>query len=164
MTIKPLPTSYLMSCLPVTWRDALWGVEQGWATRDVLIERAIQQVLDGSDDATIIALAGLFKHEQNAALDLARILAAKEIESPADPSSTWLCLALRWAFENRNLFADPLALVEELYADFDYPAEIASFVRYMPSDPGYNPAEHTSIENEARLYRDWGRYVEENCK
>ncbi len=36
--------------------------------------------------------------------------------------------------ENRETVEDPFAVVEELYADFDYPEEIAGFVRYMPPE------------------------------
>jgi hypothetical protein len=36
--------------------------------------------------------------------------------------------------ENKDSYSDPLVLVEQLYADFNYPETIASFVRYMPSE------------------------------
>lgn len=32
--------------------------------------------------------------------------------------------------------ADPLQLIEMLYADFGYPTEIETLVRYMPATPG----------------------------
>ncbi|HFC6348968.1 TPA: DUF2247 family protein, partial [Neisseria lactamica] len=45
------------------------------------------------------------------------------------------------------------------YADFDYPEEIESFVRYMPPKDGYIPSAHSNEENIARLYVHWERYL-----
>jgi hypothetical protein len=52
-----------------------------------------------------------------------------------------------------------LGVVEEVYAEFDYPDEVASFVRYMPAGNGYDPRRHSEAENEARLYDEWNRFV-----
>ena len=37
--------------------------------------------------------------------------------------------------------------VEVIYADFDYPYEIESFIKYMPPSDGYDPSTHSQIEN-----------------
>lgn len=46
----------------------------------------------------------------------------------------WLYLILKWLYKNRSKYKDPLAIVEELYEEFEYPEDMKTFVRYMPSD------------------------------
>ena len=63
----------------------------------------------------------------------------------------WLYLSLASLFENKEYMDDPLSVVEDIYADFEYPPEIQSFVRYMPATDNYAPRDHTAEENNERL-------------
>jgi hypothetical protein len=71
-----------------------------------------------------------------------------------------MLLTLDWVLTNRESFKDPLGEVEEIYADFDYPQEIAPLVRYMPPTDGWRPGEHSAEVNLARLFRLWADFVE----
>lgn len=71
----------------------------------------------------------------------------------------WLYVLLSDVFHRKEEFEDPLGEVEKIYADFDYPEEIESFVRYMPPKDGYIPSAHTYEENIARLYSHWEHYL-----
>ena len=44
----------------------------------------------------------------------------------------WLYILLSWLWINRESFEDTLDEVESIYTDFDYPAEIESFIKYIP--------------------------------
>ena len=73
----------------------------------------------------------------------------------------WAYLVLAWVYEHRNDYSEPLAVVEEVYAYFDYPEKISAFVRYMPSEA----ADLGSLElNIARLYERWEAYLKEEAK
>jgi hypothetical protein len=94
---------------------------------------------------------------------LATVISLAEREPNANKdraAETWLCILLAWLFENRRSVDDPLGLVEEIYADFEYPKKVAAFVRYMPSD---EPPLGTKEQNEERLIRKWGEFVA-NCR
>ena len=54
---------------------------------------------------------------------------------------------------------DPLAEVEKIYEDFNYPEEIESFVRYMPPKDGYDPSLYSYEENLIRLFENWKSYL-----
>ncbi|EPH9348967.1 TPA: DUF2247 family protein, partial [Neisseria gonorrhoeae] len=71
----------------------------------------------------------------------------------------WLYILLNDVFHRKEEFEDPLGEVEKIYADFDYPEEIESFVRYMPPKDGYIPSNHSYEENIARLYSHWEHYL-----
>jgi hypothetical protein len=63
-------------------------------------------------------------------------------------------MLLSYLFENKGLFSDPLEKIEELYADLDYPEDISSSVRYMPSPEG-------EVGSEERLYANWKSVISE---
>lgn len=51
----------------------------------------------------------------------------------------WLYLALFWVWENRSEYADPLRVVEMLWADFGYPDEIRGLIGFIPPDESEVP-------------------------
>lgn len=65
---------------------------------------------------------------------------------------TWLYLYLSWLYEHRDEFDDPLGLIEVLYADFEYPEDIAPIVRYMPLPNG-------EIGGEDYMYKNWEKII-----
>lgn len=73
----------------------------------------------------------------------------------------WLFIILRCVFTQRKLYKNPLDIVEMIYADFDYPKEIDSFVKYMPPKDGYDPSIHSFDENISRLYANWEAYIKD---
>lgn len=65
---------------------------------------------------------------------------------------------LMWVrpWSRRRVGRDPLETAEAVYAELDYPEEMTSFARYMPSDD----ADLGDRElNEARLMRNWEAYL-----
>ncbi len=53
-----------------------------------------------------------------------------------DPSRVWLFLVLARLYELRSSSEDPMAEIESVYADFDYPDEIEGFVPFLPAPKG----------------------------
>ena len=86
-------------------------------------------------------------------------LAEKEGDSSEDELRLfWANVFLAWAYEHRSDFQDFLGVVEEIYTDFDYPSELAEFVRYMPTNA---PDLGSREANENRMIASMGRYVAE---
>jgi hypothetical protein len=86
-----------------------------------------------------------------------RLAASEAASSEEQLREEWLYLVLAWIYENRANDADPLQRVEEVYADFGYPEDVASFVRYMPM---VDPDLGSRHANEDRLFEKWQRYLE----
>jgi len=94
---------------------------------------AIEAVQKGASDASTLELATVGKDEAHRVGELLESLAS--LNGPADDGSSiekWLYLVLAWLFEHRAEFEEPLSQVEVVYSDFDYPASIEGFVRYIP--------------------------------
>jgi hypothetical protein len=70
----------------------------------------------------------------------------------------WLFLVLAWLYVERERQPDALQRVEEVFADFGYPAEVAPFVRYMPMA---GPDLGSQAANEQRLLNRWKMYIDQ---
>jgi hypothetical protein len=162
----PIPTCFIIERTQLSWRDALFAYERqliGWTT---IVELAQSRLRANEDlpSQSESELATLDKSNTARVGELLRTMAMKPEEADArevvEPKDKWLYLLLAWLYENRASVADPLADVEAIYTDFDYPAEITSFVRYMPATDGYEPNRHTEDENRERLYGKWLTFLD----
>ncbi|MCO8273673.1 DUF2247 family protein [Actinoplanes sp. TRM 88003] len=131
-----LPTDFILRYAVPTAGELVAGYRLGWLTPQTTVELAL-------------AGLGVVPDATAAYEELALLLSDRLYELPAliddierstgrDTSSTrfWLFLALRWVYDHRTDFSDPLGTVEQLYADFDYPEEVEGFVRFLPVADG----------------------------
>lgn len=60
---------------------------------------------------------------------------------------------------------DLLDKIESVYADFNYPSDMESFISYMPpEDDEYNVSEHSIQENKQRLTAKFNTFMNEEFK
>src|SRR5262245_29014704 len=152
-----IPHSFIRGRIPMTWRDVLFGLEQELLDPSAPADFAWEQLTGQQDfEPELVDLARLEKWAPSRWL--VETLARREQgQAPEETQRKWLYLVLAWFFEHRDEIADPLGRVELVYADFGYPAEIESFVGYMPSDaPNLGPE-----QNKARLFAKWNVHLEE---
>ena len=94
-------------------------------------------------------------------VELVRRLAAAE--PPQDDeriARKWMRLALLWVYHRRAALDDPLELVEEVWCEFEHPAELNRFIRYMPAADLEAVKRRSREENLAVLRGEWERYME----
>lgn len=160
MSLMPIPFQFIKERAFLSWRDALWGYEHhmiGWSG---IVDLANHRLCSSSDFREI-ELSCLRKSNTYQIGELLRELAASEpLNSGSMSEKKWLFLTLAWIFDNRTRTNDPLGEVENIYADFDYPREVENFVRYMPVIDGYDSSQHSSEENENRLFANWEKYLD----
>jgi hypothetical protein len=148
---------FLLPRFTLTWQDIRFGLSEELLDPRAVSRLAADRVTD-SDAATstLVQLAGLGDEDDPRSLveDLAEPIGENQL---AASKSLWLCIVLSWVFHKRDAYEDPLQFLDVIYADFGYPASIASFVRYMPStDPDLGSRQ----ANEARLFDRWAAFVE----
>jgi hypothetical protein len=149
MNLK-IPWAFIRSRAHLTWREVEFGLQNGWLTDEAAIDIAISHVTASDDSPDVVELASVLPHERCKVPEIVRRLTKRGPECSKDK---WLFLLLAWLYEHRDDIEEPLGGVEELYADFDYPEEMASFVRYMPpQDP--------SRVGESYLFDAWRRYLD----
>jgi hypothetical protein len=150
-------TDFLKSHGPLSWRHMSWALDQGLVGWKDLVEFAKEgtPVTESFPEATE-SLRTLDKSSAHRTRELVEFLSGAEPQiAQEEIKRKWWALILDWILTNRGSFDDPLAEVEEIYADFDYPEELAPLVRYMPPTDGWRPDEHSSEANIDRLYRHW---------
>lgn len=133
--------------------DLRLGLSLGLVSPPTAVALAADEVTEGSADPTLLDLVQIDRE------DVASVRAALRATDPDDaelfpPQSVrkWIYLELKAAFEMREHLRDPLGIVEQIYADFEYPAAVAPFVRYMPPPPGEPVGEEA-------LYDRWSNYL-----
>jgi hypothetical protein len=123
--------------LAMTAEDLGYGFERGFLKPVDVIALAAHQVGCGTDDDVLVALGSLLRDEDVRVPEVLELLDDPErVHDPRESARKWLYLQLKAAYGERERLKDPLGVVEEIYADFDYPSAVAPFVRYMPLRPG----------------------------
>lgn len=153
-----IPSSFIKERVALSWTEVCFGLENELLDPSAPVDLAVAQAIElETPPSALVELAGASRGDP--VLDLVKLLAGRE---PRPPDNTirdkWLYLTLAWIYEHRDEYSDPLQAVENVYADFDYPSQIAGFVRYMPmkgADLGSKAA------NERRLYDRWEEFLEE---
>ncbi len=138
--------------IPLSVHDLKYGVERGWLRAPALIAWAVREVGRGHDDPVLLEVASLLRDQVDELPDVLAQVDAPD-HPPRDSARKWLYLLLKAAYDRRQDLEDPLGVVEQIYADFDYPPAVASFVRYMPLGPGVQPGE-------AGLFDRWADFLE----
>lgn len=152
-----IPVSFLIRINPgLTWQEVEYGFRNRLMSIEKVIEFATQIVATQSepgDDEVTIAIAAA----DDPITDALRSLAERtKAESEKDLQKRWARILVAWSFEHRNDFDDLLAVIDDIYSAYDYPEELAPFIRYMPSDL---PDLGSKEENEKRMLRMLGTYV-----
>jgi len=109
--------------IPLSIDDLKYGFERGWLRAPTVIDWAVREFERGDDDPALLEVASLLRDEVDDLPDLlAQLDSPDHIHDPRESARKWLYLQLRAAFERRHDLDDPLGVVEEIYADFEYPA------------------------------------------
>lgn len=133
--------------------DVLEGVRRGFLKPRVAAVVASKAIAGGSTDPLWAAMES-DAVSATAAHDRASAPGGLQEDLRSELTHhKWLFLQLTAAYLSRAALPDPLQAVEMIYADFDYPASIESFVRYMPLQPGEVPG----VEG---VFDRWRRFLD----
>ncbi len=151
-----IPLSFIEERVPILWSDVEFGIKNELIEPSEVVYLAAVRLAEHLEDVQLLDLASVDPGDP--ILELVEALSRKEAAIDEEKTrSKWTYLVLAWLYENREQEPDPLGLVEKVYADFDYPGEVAPFVRYMPAD---GPDLGSRELNEAKLVERWRDYLE----
>lgn len=157
-----IPSDFVLGRTRLSWAEARYGWDHGWFDAESICALAINALEEKAENDPLEArLAGLRDDEMWALPDLVEKLAHAEPESSLEQlKKKWLCLILAWLYESRTEFGDPFDLIDEIYANFDYPEEIKGLVSYMPVSESTSTPPYNSETPKERMLRLWKEYVE----
>ena len=131
-----IPAMFVTARVLLTPAEVVYGYRHGWIGDRDAVEVALAALKAGMDlPAAQEELALLLSDSLGRVPELLEDLARHPGEE-CDPGGVWLFLALAWLHEHRSEHAEPLGVIEMLYADFGYPEEMEGLVRFMPASPG----------------------------
>lgn len=149
--------SYISKRVNLTWSDIDYGIKNKFIKPNVAVERAIFEINQKEDyNQVVFDLASLYKDESVYPYLTIMVDSELKIKSESYTKEKWMFLLLDWIYNNRDKYNDALDIVCLIYSDFDYPEQLAPFVKYMPSD---EPSLGSLELSEARLYKKWYNYL-----
>ena len=153
-----IPYSFACERAIVSWRDIRFGLSNGLLEPKAPIDKAIERVVcEDVSPPEILELAGARCGDFTS--EIVGQLADGEPECLEETFlGKWAYLVLAWFYEHRDEDPDPLGRVEAVYADFGYPEEIESFVRYMPSKQPVSGSHQEAVQ---ALFDRWRQYIED---
>ncbi|MEQ1137048.1 DUF2247 family protein [Acinetobacter seifertii] len=163
MNLYPIPADFINEKVNLSWCDIKWGYENNLITSELPIKKAENIVLTEIYTKAELELSFLIPNQSN---DIFPFL--NELCSETNEDSTirekWLCILLSWLWIKRESFEDPLDEVESIYTDFAYPAEMDSFIKYMPPTDRYDPSLYSYAENINCLMKNWESYLQKSAE
>ncbi|EAF2801660.1 DUF2247 family protein [Listeria monocytogenes] len=155
-----IPLNFLLISIKVTWDDIIFGVENKFLDSLSVSEYVVYLMEKGDQDLQdeIINLAWGNKNDVD---DYVYNYLLKNNVNTDTVKDKYLYVLLKLVWENKSNYADPLEVIEYIYADFDDPSEIEHLVRYMPM----KHKNMGSIElNVAEMYKDWEAFLIKKSK
>lgn len=155
-----LPLAFCMENACLNWADICFAVESGYMMSCDAIDFALMRLEQKFPTAEETALAGLVLERQCAEETVVHLLQqlAKEtsLEAQCAAKEKIFFLVLKWVYEHKRSYLDPLEVVEFIFDDFNFPKEMRPFVRYVPSDEIPLPSRRLNVR---RLYQNWEKYL-----
>jgi hypothetical protein len=131
-----IPASFVLARAFPTAAEIAFGYQRGWLRATDVVEIALVKYKAGqSFGKPGEELALLLPQDMERVDELIPLLAVSD-EPAEERERLWLFLVLDWLWEHQGDFDDALEVIEMLYADFEYPAEIQGLVRFMPAPDG----------------------------
>lgn len=149
----------------LNWSCIYWGIQEQLIEPTNAIQYANKVIENNPDINTpeIIELLILEESENETTLPLVEKIIddKKELMDKRHDSLRALrfvlLLELQKTTTNNQALLDA---IEDIYADFDYPQDMESFISYMPvQDNEYDVSAHSSEENEQRLIRNFNDFL-----
>ena len=160
--LEAMPASFVMARIEPSFQDLEYGYRMGLLGWKPVVEMSIS-IADRQEkfSTALIDLISVDKPQPGEVSRLLSEVAASERPQAPDEllSRRWLYLTMAWLYANRHNVSNPLETVDWVYAEFDYPEEVASFVYYMPDDATFDLPEHRDLAPIERLMRRWAHYL-----
>ena len=148
-----IPADFVVTRVLPTAAELAYGFRHGFLSPDDVIAVALAKYTAEIPLGPVEEQLALLLSDQRDKVD--ELVGALEPADPTErPDRVWLYLALAWLLEHADEFDDPLHVIELVYADFEYPEEIRSLVRFLPPEPGEAPG----VDG---LWKRWRQWVEQ---
>lgn len=148
--------SFIRNLVSIDWPDIEFGMRKRFIAPEIAIAEAKFRVKGGNPALEDELELASCRPSDSIMPIVERLARVSPIQDRKRMSEMWLYLILAWLYENRSTESDPLKTIEAIYATFDYPVAIESFVRYMPMS---GPHLGSNERNVNRLIENWHQFL-----
>ena len=159
------PYGYIKKNIVLSWYDVLFLIENGFAPHKIASLYACDLISSKKScpqqvwDLACLSKADLL-HECSIHPFIDELAASTEPELKKLTEKKILYILLKWLFENRELYEEPLNAVNVVYDDFGYPESMKNFISYMPTDI----CEYLHGDEKKKLLENWRTFIDEQGK
>ncbi len=151
--------------IKINWSTVYWGIKNKLLDVKSVSAYAVSFMENNSDiDIPELLELAWDNDDESKAIELLETIEKKEPDifklSNSLDAKRWRYCIVKSVRDSELSNSEILDKIELIYADFDYPVELAGAVRYMPPQDGYNPSEHSKEENEQRMISKIDEFLE----
>jgi len=153
---------YLSSIVKLNWSDIAFAIENKYLLHEAAIEHAMWGLESDSYHQRVMDLACLidvdvkYMHALHPYIDELVKLESEDERNKAKDKIMYA--VLKWTFDHREQYEDPLQVVVFIYADFGYPKQISNLIVYRPMT---EPDLGSIAQNKQRLINRWKVFLDE---
>lgn len=136
----------------LSWDVIYWGIKNDLLMPKSAVDFAHKSAENAESNGLCIELIILDEVTKNNILSLIDKFVIKE-KSEKDALQILKFIILKDIRKNADIDII-LEEAEKVYADFDYPQDMKSFIRYMPVEDDFNLAEHSDMDCKKRLLKN----------
>jgi len=126
------PVKILINLGLLCWSTILLGLDKGWVSRKDVIEYAVDLLVKGNEDENVVIIAGGEPLGDDELLDLISNLV--EQSDNTGELDKWRLAHLISIAESNEGEQSKLDRLQEVYANFDYPEDMASCSVYSQDE------------------------------
>jgi hypothetical protein len=154
MLPEPISSAFLLEKTSLTMAELEWAFSNGLIGAQTVVDVAGAALVEGVRCEMLVQLAGLTQSELTEVKDLLAGCAGEDTEQLR---AKWVWLVLSWVWEKHATDSELFEIVDSLYADFSYPAEMEPFGPYAPAYQGKTAQEaREEARQELRKYLTQG--------
>lgn len=140
------------------WIEIKFGLDNHIIKNEDVIDYAIYIFDDNILGYDNVLQITLLDKDENVYPYLKKLVDLEGVKDIRYIDDKWLYAILNWLYDNKDKYQDVLSIVEDIYEKFDYPNDIRSFVRYLPSTFGDLGSKEL---NRQKLFNNWEVYLKE---
>lgn len=154
----------------INWSCIYWGIKEELIEPEnaVIYANKVVEKNPDTDTPEIIELLIIDEANNDNVLPLIERMFSDKKKLDDKKSSSIRTLRFIFLFEIQKNITDNQDLldkIETVYADFNYPPDMESFISYMPiQDDEYDVSKHSSQENEQRLIDKFNTFMNKEFK
>jgi hypothetical protein len=122
-----VPAEFIIKLTTVSWREIDWAYQHGFFGKGMVVDFAKRKEKTVDE----YELADLDKDHWWAVDDfLPKLIQDEPVLEEQEIADKWQYIILSYIYSHQEKFPNFLEKIEEIYTDFNYPKNMASFVRY----------------------------------